>query len=452
MTSAGRVRRPAAASSILPNGLHVLAVRHATLPTVAIQLLIRSGSASNPPGRAGLADLTACLLPFGTTARSGEALAERVDALGASLLPSAGWDSTSLIAAGLAADTAELLAILSEMAGTPAFPDTEWQQLRARRLQNLRVRLDSPSAVASDLFAATLYPDHPYGVPPDGTPESVAATRRDEIAAFHAREFVAGNATVVVVGAVEPQAVLGFCASAFASWSPVPPHPPVSSPAASPDGMRVVILDQPELTQAQIRLGHPGIPRAVEDWFPLTVANYTLGGGGFSSRLMDRIRVRKGYTYGVSSAFAARRDGGPFTIGTFTPNETVPEVVGEALDVLRELLADGVTDAELAAAKSYHVASYPRAFETPGGIASALTDVELYGLGEDYIETWQDRMDAVTAGQVLESARRRFDPDNMVVAVVGRADEMAGRLGARLEERTGRVTLEVRAAQAARGG
>jgi len=422
----------------LANGLRILVVEHHGLPTVAINLTLRSGSAANPPDCAGLADLTADLLVSGTLTRNADGIAELVDSLGATMIATTGWDSTSLSAAGLVVDTATLLGLIAEIVAAPAFPEDELEQLRLRRLTELKVRRDSPSAVASDTFAEVLYPGHPFGLSPDGTIASVETVRRSDLTAFHAAHYLPGNAVLVIVGDVDPDAVVRSAEGAFGAWRPAPVAETSIPNPVPPRGMRAVIVDRPDLTQTQIRIGHLGVARAAPDWFPLTVANYILGGGGFSSRLLDRIRVQKGYTYGLSSVFSARRAGGPFTISTFTPNATVPEVVGEVLAVTREFRREGADRVELDAARNFFVCGYPRSFETPSGIATALTEVELYGLGEDYIETWQNRLGAVSSEQVIETAARRFDPENIVLALVGRAEEVAGRL---------RDTLEAEAAE-----
>jgi zinc protease len=187
-------------------------------------------------------------------------------------------------------------------------------------------------------------------------------------------------------------------------------------------------VDRPDLTQTQIRIGHEGIARSAPDWVAVTVMNYILGGGGFSSRLMDRIRVQRGYTYGISSQFAPRRSPGPFTISTFTPHAQAADAVAEIFDVVEELRASGPTDEEMDAARTFHVAGFPRHFETPSGVAAALLEAEVYGLGERELETRQDRFAAVTREEVAKAAAARLNPATPCLVLYTRAEDVAGPL------------------------
>jgi zinc protease len=422
------VKLPPVHRTTLPNGLSVLIVEHHELPTVAMNLSIRSGSGTNPLDHAGLAGMVADMLLLGTSTRSADEIAEQVDAIGALLVAEAGWDSSSLSASGLSADLGTLLELLADLASKPTFPDAELDLLKQRLVNELKTKLDNPSWVANDAYSALLFPSHPYGLPPDGTIHSVRTTSRDDLVRFHAAHYSPANALLVIVGDVSPEETRQAVAKSFGRWKKGAKRSSPVARASPPKGLRIALVDRPDLTQSQIRIGHLGVARSTPDWFPLQVANYILGGGGFSSRLLDRIRVQKGYTYGLRSVFSARFSTGPFTISTFTPHATVPEVIQETLDVIREFQQKGPEEKELADAKNFYVSGYPQSFETPARIASALIEVELYGLGEGYIESYQDRIAAVTAKDVRRVAKTYFDTKNLIILAVTKADAVRERL------------------------
>jgi zinc protease len=187
-------------------------------------------------------------------------------------------------------------------------------------------------------------------------------------------------------------------------------------------------LDRPDLTQSEIRLGHLGLPRPHADYFPLTLVNYALGGGGFSSRLMTRIRSEMGATYGIRSAFHFRRAPGPFTVSTFTPAPQTAEVVREIRAVLQDVQQRGVTAEELAEAQSYYVGHFPLGLETSGSIARQVIPLDLYGLGRDYLERYPDNIRAVTLAGARQAAQTHLHPESLVVVVVGPAQECAEEL------------------------
>lgn len=416
--SGARVKLPPVHRSELPNGLTVIIVEKHALPTVALSLTFRSGSADNPRDRAGLADLAGELALLGTGSRDADTIAEQVDSLGATLASTTDWDSASIAATSLAEDLGTMLGIVADVSRNPVFPDGELAQLKQRRLNELKAKLDNPSALASDAYASLLFPGSPYGFPEEGTTTSVGAVTRADLVAYHASHWVPNNAILVIVGDVNPGTAADLVGKAFGTWEKKPLSSVAPPAVKGPEGVRIVLMDKPDVTQTQVRIGHLGVARDNPDWFPLQVANYILGGGGFSSRLMDRIRVQKGYTYGLRSGFDARIGQGPFTISSFTPQKTVAPLLSECLEVIGTFVEEGPGEQELADARNFFVSGYPRSFETPAGIARALLEVEIYGLGEKYIETYQDRYAAVTAEDVKRVSKKYFDTRNLLVVAV----------------------------------
>lgn len=426
---AGRVEVPPVRRWEMPGGLTVLHVEDHRLPAVAASLQLPGGGALDPTGRAGLASLAAALLGKGTRRWETGALAERIDDLGLSWSTRAGWDRFSLTLAGLAEDLDAILELLGEMALYPTFPAGEIDVMKRRRLSALARSVDDPSTLADWAFAIHLYGDHPYGHPLSGTPRSIEATGPDEIRGLHAAAFLPGAATLAVAGDVAPERLDAGIQAAFAAWDGPSPVLPPSPPAPEADRRRVVLVNREDLSQAQIRWGHAGIRRADPDHDACEIMNWILGGGGFSSRMIQRIRAEKGLTYGVHSMFDARRLAGSFRVSTFTPNESVTEVVTEIDSLVEEYRRQGPTEEEVHAARARFVGGYALQFETAPQVAGHFLDLELYGLPADSLRTYQGRVEALGRDELAVLAERTLDPSRALLVVVGRADLYAGSLG-----------------------
>jgi zinc protease len=218
---------------------------------------------------------------------------------------------------------------------------------------------------------------------------------------------------------------------AWASWSRGgPASPPYTQAPERLSAPGLYLLDRPDLTQSEIRMGHLGLPRSHPDYFPLRLVNYILGEGGFSSRLMTRIRSDLGCTYGIRSLFHFRRAPGPFVISTFTPAAQTALVVQEIKAVMQEVWGGGITAQELAEAQNYYVGHFPLGLETPRGIGSRVVSMDLYNLGRDYLQRYRQRIREVNLTSAREAARKHLQPDSLVTLVVGPAGQCAGDLKA----------------------
>jgi zinc protease len=412
------VHRPDFRRQQLSNGLTLLIVEDARVPAVSLTLMVKGGGATDPTGRAGTATLTAGLLNKGSRRRDAESLAEGIDDLGASYAARTGRDSTTVSLAGLAEDFTHMLGLLAEIALEPVFPEDEFQTLRQRRLHGLTRSLDQPAAVADWVFAGGLFPDHPYGLPLGGTAASVGTIKRSDAANWHEHRFTPGNSCLAVAGAVQADEVLAAVEKHFAAWEgPAPDsvlHPQAPAPAR-----RILVVDQPEAPQTQIRWGHHGLARNDLRHDASDMVNDVLGGGGFSSRLMQVIRSEKGLTYGIHSGFDARLQPGPFLVSTFTPTASVGEVLTDIDNLVTAFRSEGPTPAELESACRRLVGGYPLQFETATQVAGHLLERELYDLPENDLETYQARMLAVDDGQAANLARELLHPDQAMAVVVG---------------------------------
>ena len=420
----GRVKLPPQVTVKLDNGLQLIMVEDHELELFTAALLIKSGATFDPTGKAGLANITNEMLRLGTTHRSSEQIEFELDSIGAYLSISSNWDGTYVSIDAISKKFDQAMEIFSDIILNPTFPEEELSILKSRLLGEIKVRKDRPQTIASESFYKLLFSKHPYAQPLAGTEESVSSISREDIFAFYQKFFIPNNAVMVVAGDINPQQIKDKIAARFNQWKKGKLSEGRWALVAPPKGLNICLIDKPDLTQTEIRMGHLGISRDNKDYFPLQVMNYILGGGGFSSRLMKHIRSEKGYTYGISSSYSARKLVGPFLISTFTPNKTTINVIQESLDIVKDIHNNGITPEELTSAKNYLISSYPSRFETISDVAYQILGIELYGLGKGYTETYQERIDQVTLEDIKRVAQKYLDTSNLLIVVVSKAEEV----------------------------
>ena len=407
--------------SAVRNGMKIYVAPRAGLPLVSLHLVFPYGAETDPPGKAGLADLTAEMLTLGTRKRNAGQIAAEVDGLGASLSAHAGWDATVLHLQGLKEDLDRLLELLRDLVAEPAFPEEEFAQLQQRRVATLVQQQDESQIVAGERFEEILFRGTPYGHPVYGTLKTVPLISRDEVQDFYHRRSLPEGSFWVLAGDVDPEDCFRRLEANFSILAPGPIQASPFAPAP-PRGIRTFLIDRPDLTQSQIRLGHLGIPPAHPDLCNFEVMNYILGGGGFSSRLMQRIRVERGLTYGIRSSLDLRRQAGPFAVATFTPTATTFECVAESLSILKSFRAEGASKIERDEAVQFLRGSYPLKFETLGQVAQRILHTEIYGLGIDFLKDYPQKIEAAREEDILGCAQAHLDPENLVIAIVGQAE------------------------------
>jgi zinc protease len=418
----------------LPNGLQVVVAERPGVPLAAARLIVRGGAALDPDGRAGLAHLMALAARRGTRRRSGPEIDLAVESLGAELGTGVDEDATQFGLSAPAEVLPRCLGILADVATEPTFPASEVHRLRRREIASLAHDLDEPSVVADRAMLQAAFGRHPYGHPPEGRVRELGAVRRRDVAAYHVRHFRPGSAMVVVVGNVRAKEVLALVRRRFGRWraadggdvSIAPPAPPVR---------KVIVVDKPDITQTQVRIASAGFARRSPDYFPGVVASAILG-GGFTSRLMEAIRVNRGLSYGVRSRFATSGSGGLFFVSTFTKIETTAEIIQVALDETARFCESGPSLDELERMQSYLCGLFPLSLETHDQLADKLADLALFGLPDDEVSHFRERIRAVTPEACRDLGRRYFPLDARVVVAVGPARAIARQL-----ERFGPVTV-----------
>lgn len=415
--------------SKLENGADVLVLEDHRLPRVVLGVTLRRGAGSVDRERAGLADFTAALMERGAGDRGALELARAVDEIGASFGVSAGWDSMRVAVSGLSRDLDRLLEILADATLRPRFESSEATKVVSEQRAALRKALEDPDVRARWEASALLYPEHRYGRPLSGTPASLEDLGVSKARDFHGHVFVPENAILSVSGDIDPADIRKRLERRFGDWKSesVASEAP-ESPAPTPEAMKIVVVDRPDLTQARILVAQGGLPRNSPDRIAAILVNSVLGGSGFSSRLMAKIRGVEGLVYGVSSGFAMRRRAGPFLISTSTR-------VAEAGRVVDLLLAefDGIrqrppTEAELARVKSFVTGRFALNLETSDAVVGSLVSLNVYDLPEDSLETYRSRVAAVDVESAARVARDVFHPGNVVIVVVGPAAELAPQL------------------------
>jgi zinc protease len=421
------IQAPPVERTRLENGLQVVVAQRPGVPLVAVRLQVRAGSSLDPARRFGMAHLVAAAVRRGTRGRSGARLDAEVEALGAELGGGVDEDAAGLGLSAPIEALPRLVEVVADVATRPSFPAGEVGRLRRREVAALAHDLDEPGVVADRAALMAAYGDHPYGHPAEGRGRDVAAVRRADLAAFHQRHWRPSRATVLVVGPVEAARALALVVKRFGAWKGAPGGELEIAPPAAPAGPAVVIVDRPELSQAQVRIASAGYPRSSPDYAAGLVAGAVLG-GGFTSRLMEAVRVNRGLSYGVRSRFATGRAGGLFYFSSFTKVETVGELVQVALDEVARFREGGPTEEELERTRGYLCGLYPLSLETHEQWAERLAEVELYGLGPDEVTGHRERLLAVDAAACLEVARRWLPGERRLVLAVGPARRLAPQL------------------------
>lgn len=400
----------------LPDDVRLVISEQHGVPMVVVQVLIDAGGRRDPKGKEGLAGLTADLLTEGTTSRTASQISEATDRIGASLSSSADTDYALLSLTVLRKDLDVGLNLLTDILLHPSFPDAEVARRREAALATMKANEDDPGRVAERAFMETLFRGEPYGHLVIGTPESVRALNRGELVAFYKQHYQPERTIITVVGDITTGEIEERLRNALAEWhagasAPFQYPPPVAS-AHTP-----VLIEKP-ITQANIILGERGIARDNPDYYAVTVMNFILGGGGFTSRLLDNIRTKGGLAYSVASFFTVNRSPGSFQVVMQTKNESADDAIGRACTELNRIRSEPVSDAELNEAKLYLTGSFPLRLDTNAKIAGFLAQVEFFGLGADYASTYAQRINAVTTEDVRRVAQQYLHPDQLLFVVV----------------------------------
>ncbi|MCD9029218.1 insulinase family protein [Luteimonas sp. BDR2-5] len=404
----------------LDNGLTVWVLpRQGGLPKVDFVLAVRGGLASDPTELPGMSNLLAGLLQEGTATRSSVQIAEELERLGASLGASASSDGVFVSASGLSSSARPLAALFADVVRNPAFPENEVQLAKVNALQSLKAMQAQPSYQANLAMGRVLYGSHPYG----NTLPTEAGINGTDIAglqAAHAARFHPERALLVIAGPLDADAAVALANQVFGDWQGAAGTLPEVAAPDYPQAPQFVLVPRSGSVQSAVRIGRPAFAADDERAIPAALAN-TILGGGFDSRLMRNLREEKGYTYGAGSSFGLRALGGAFQAQADVRNEVTGAAIGEFLKEFEQMRERPVPADELERAKRFTAGTYLFQNQLQGAVASALAGNWLLGRPADYLSTYVEKTNAVTARQVQSVAREFFDPKQQSIVVVGDA-------------------------------
>lgn len=422
-----------AASALLPiqhwqtsRGARVYFVENRDLPMLDVSVDFPAGSAFDTPDKNGAASMTNNLLRLGAGGMDENAIALRLADVGAQY---GGRFDTDRGGVGLrtlssSKERAASLDVLARILTRPEFPAQVLDREKARLIAALKEADTKPDTIASRTFSRMVYPAHPYGLRSSGEVETIAKLTRDDLAAFHRRYYTADRAIVAIMGDVsrdEASAIAeSLTAPLPASEGDAPVLPPV---AAAPKSESRWITHH--ATQSHIMIGAPGIRRGDPDYFPLFVGNHILGGGGFTSRMTDEVRQKRGLAYSAYSYFSPLLREGPFVMGMQTKGEQAREALTVAQKTLANFVAQGPSAKELAAAKKNIIGGFPMRIDSNREIHEYLAVIGFYGLPLTYLDDFTKRIEAVTAGEIKAAFQKHVHPDRMITVVVGQPERQA---------------------------
>jgi zinc protease len=402
----------------LPNGLTVHLVQRGPLPLVAVRLVVRGGSTSDPKGRLGVADFAARLMRRGAAGKHADEISEAVEFVGASVGGFANEENVIVSLSTPSRHLEPMFEVMAQLALEPDFPENELELSRRRTLAALKNDLDDPGSLADRALVRATWGEHPYAYETLSGKRDVEAFTRSDLKAFHQERLGPAIAHLYVVGEFDPKLVMRTVERTLGGWRGGPTTAPVVPEwkgLARP--REVLIVDKPEQTQVQVRIGAAGVKRGHERHFPLVAMNTVLG-GGFTSRLMTEIRVKRGLSYGAGCSFDMMSAAGTFVVSSFTRTESVNTLIDVALGEVKKMREKGPTKVELATAQRYISGLYPARLETNEAVSGAIADVVHYGLPDQWISEYRERIAAVTVKDAAEAAAEHlFDGDRTIVLV-----------------------------------
>ena len=406
-----------------PTGARVYFVASDALPILDVQVDIPAGSAQDPAQKSGVAAITRSLLDAGVEAGAAgeealdeERIAGRVVDLGIRFGGGVDGDRSSITLRTLS-DPEQRdggLALMRRLLAAPSFPEAVLAREKTRTIAAIQDAQTRPGTVLSKRFAAALYGEHPYGR--TASAESVAAITRADIVAFHRNNYTANGAVISLIGKIsraEAEDIAAALAAALPSRAPAP-----AVPAVAPSAAQTVRIPHPS-AQAHIAIGMPAVRRSDPDYYALLVGNYTLGGGGFVSKLMQEVREKRGYAYDVHSYFAPRKLEGPFQIGLQTRSEQADDALKVVHEVLAAYLKTGPSEAELKAAKQYYIDGLSLRIDSNAKLLGYLSAIGFYGLPLTYIDDYPKLINSITAAQVRAAFASHVKENQLVTVIVG---------------------------------
>ena len=421
-------RFPAFERRRMDNGAKIVIAPARKLPLVTVCLVAEAGAVADAPGREGIAQLTGDLLLEGSGKHTGAEIAETFERLGAAVEIETQWDVSIVSVTALRHHIESAVKFLGDVVRVPSFPEHEVERFKTERRAELLQQHTEPRGLADDMFSRVLYQqDSRFTRPPGGTETSVAAITRHDVQHFFDGRYRAGGLTIVIAGDITVDDGERLVRSAFSDWTAGEPAAARTNDAPARAVRGLHLVSKADAQQAEVRVGHVGMPRNHEDYYAIVIMNAVLG-GLFSSRINLNLRERHGYTYGAASGIDWRRQSGPFTVSTAVQTDVTARAVKEVLAEIDRIRADEINPDELTLATSYLDGLFPIRYETTGAIANALVNLNAFDLPDDFHDVYRERIRAVTTGDVLRAARVHLRPDALQLLVVGDDEQLTPQL------------------------
>jgi len=406
----------------LANGLEIVVVESHSIPRFHGQLFFRSGNAAVSHRAPGLAEMTATMVRTGTAKRASRQIEEDLRRLGADLSSSAGQDTSAISFGGLSEFAEPLLALVNELTREASFPEGEFERERRQKLEEVKLERTQPGFLAGERLRKVLFGEHPYARV-SASEAQVAAYKIADLQTVYREAYTPENGTLLLVGDFEPKAILAIVEKIFAPWSGEKPAVPAAIAPANPRGRRVYLVHVPGAVQTQILCGCHSITRRHPHWVKLGLTN-SLYGGAFNSRLVMNIREAKGYTYSPRSSVNALQQHGYFSVSAAVRNDVVAASLTEIFYEIDKLRSLPVPESELADAQNYLTGVFSMGLATQDGLLSQIGTVALNELPDDYLETYRDKVRALTPADLQATAQKYLDSANTQIVLVGDRSEI----------------------------
>lgn len=428
-SAAKSVSIPAVKESKLKNGLQIAVVESKNVPLVTVQLLVKSGAESENMSKAGLADMTASLLTKGTAKRSANDIAQQIEFLGGTINTGAGWNNSVAVVNVMSDKLDKALEIMSDAVLNPSFKQEEIDLLKSQTLDGLTYNLTQPGFLANYVAAKYSFKEHPAG----GTPASIASITRNDITDFHKKYYLPNNAILIFSGNITAAQAQAISNKYFGKWTNPPPKSEQLTLYGNPKEKsqdketvkRILVLDLPDSGQAAVTYAkalndgriscyEPDKCETSRQYYPATVLNSLLG-GGYSSRLNQEIRIKRGLSYGAGSSFAWRGWDTNFSTRTQTKNESAAEVAELVIAEINKLSDGAIPDTELGPRKLVLTGGFGRNLETTGGLAGALSDLYSFGISSAELNAYMKSVEAVSDAQIKTFAGENLKGGDIII-------------------------------------
>jgi zinc protease len=425
--SAAKINLPAAKELTFDNGLTAVVIERHALPLFSVSVIFRAGSIYDPDGRDGLASITNDLIMRGTTTRSAKDIADEISFGGGQLDTYCDHEDAGLSGEFMPEYANTCFELIGDMLLNSQFAKDELQKSKDQANGYLAGRFDDPSTLANELIYKQILGGNPYAHNPMGTVDDIDSITRPDVTDFFARYYTPANCRIIVCGDVNTDSVRARISRYLGSWAGGDGIVADTTHFETAPETQILLIDKPDATQAQIRVGNLGMARTSSDYVPFELAR-TIFAGSFMSRLMTEIRVNRGLTYSVRYRANYFEPGGLDYVSTFTQNETVGEVIDIIMKESNRMRTEPVSDSELTGAINYRSGLYPLDFETNGDLVTVFTNMWLYGLDRSAYEDFPERLATMTADDVTAEARKYFPDKQSRMVVIGVAKTIESQL------------------------